>query len=320
MGAVPSYILSSSTDLQLDNATIEKQQALYKSLAGALETQNSLDSIFDQHVYRLYELNADVVNQMAPHYDAVSFLDYNVQELSSWLNTISQDDSTLEKVFKNSFTIYRDILKAGNFKHAIPQVNEVPPYQDYIDLLESRQPTAQLYLNAGLEIAMSRMLFDLHEAHKVLNKKRVEELVKFLTDAIITYGAYCIMLGYWEPDEDDTSDITESIRLYHNMLKAEPDKAEDHSDTGNSLLLSLAEEDASLYSSSSNIQRELLNLYAQNIPDQDLQNIKDLIANYFAEKAMDLADQVWEEKGWSEDDSHRLANTRMRTPYNSQNE
>ena len=70
----------------------------------------------------------------------------------------------------------------------------------------------------------------------------------------------------------------------------------------------------------SNLQLELLNLYAQDVSDQDLINIKDLIAQYFATKAMDLADQVWEEKGWTEANSHRLANTRMRTPYYSGNQ
>ena len=70
----------------------------------------------------------------------------------------------------------------------------------------------------------------------------------------------------------------------------------------------------------SNLQLALLNLYAQDVSDQDLINIKDLIAQYFATKAMDLADQVWEEKGWTGADSHRLANTRMRTPYHSGNQ
>lgn len=79
-------------------------------------------------------------------------------------------------------------------------------------------------------------------------------------------------------------------------------------------------ENTETYSSLSNLQLELLNLYAQNVSNQDLKNIKDLIAQYFAEQAMDIADKVWEDKGWNDEDSHRLANTRMRTPYNPQNQ
>ncbi|MEO0332913.1 MAG: hypothetical protein AAF223_14730 [Bacteroidota bacterium] len=50
-----------------------------------------------------------------------------------------------------------------------------------------------------------------------------------------------------------------------------------------------------------------------------MKNITNLTAQYFAEKAMDLADKIWEEKGRTEKDSNKLANTRMRTPYDSQN-
>ncbi|MGB3850295.1 MAG: hypothetical protein WA958_10035 [Tunicatimonas sp.] len=79
-------------------------------------------------------------------------------------------------------------------------------------------------------------------------------------------------------------------------------------------------DNAESYPSLSNLQLELLKLYAQNVSNQDLTNIRDLIAQYFAEQAMDMADQVWEDKGWTDEDSHRLANTRMRTPYSSQNQ
>jgi len=65
----------------------------------------------------------------------------------------------------------------------------------------------------------------------------------------------------------------------------------------------------------SNLQREILKLFAQNVPDEDLIAIRQLIARYFAEKAMDIADQVWETHGWTEEDAHRLAHTKMRTPY-----
>lgn len=41
-----------------------------------------------------------------------------------------------------------------------------------------------------------------------------------------------------------------------------------------------------------NLQLELVKLFAQEVPEEDLRNIKQLIANYFAEKAMDMADQV----------------------------
>lgn len=66
-----------------------------------------------------------------------------------------------------------------------------------------------------------------------------------------------------------------------------------------------------------NLQLELVKLFAKEVPEEDLKNIKQLIATYFAEKAMDKADKVWEEKGWTAEDAERMLQTKMRTPYPS---
>ena len=68
-----------------------------------------------------------------------------------------------------------------------------------------------------------------------------------------------------------------------------------------------------------NLQLEFLKLFSQKVSDDDLMEIKKLVSNYFAEKAIAAADRVWEEKGWTNEDMERLANTRMRTPYHSKN-
>lgn len=62
------------------------------------------------------------------------------------------------------------------------------------------------------------------------------------------------------------------------------------------------------------LQLEILQFFAQNPSEEDLKAIKLLIANYYAEKAVDMADQIWKENGWTAEDTDRLARTRMRTP------
>ena len=49
----------------------------------------------------------------------------------------------------------------------------------------------------------------------------------------------------------------------------------------------------------SNLQQELLKLYASNISDADLLAIKGFLAKFFAEKAIDEADKIWDEKGYT---------------------
>ena len=51
----------------------------------------------------------------------------------------------------------------------------------------------------------------------------------------------------------------------------------------------------------SNIQQELLKLYASNIAETDLLHIKQYLAKYFATNAIAEADNIWDEKGYNND-------------------
>ena len=47
----------------------------------------------------------------------------------------------------------------------------------------------------------------------------------------------------------------------------------------------------------SNLQLELLRLYGNGVSDESWREIKTILANYFADKATDAMDKVWDEKG-----------------------
>jgi hypothetical protein len=51
----------------------------------------------------------------------------------------------------------------------------------------------------------------------------------------------------------------------------------------------------------SNLQQELLKLYSSDISEADLLHIKRHLAKYFAFKAIGEADQIWDEKGYTND-------------------
>jgi hypothetical protein len=63
----------------------------------------------------------------------------------------------------------------------------------------------------------------------------------------------------------------------------------------------------------SNLQLELLRLYARDVPEADLVEIKHLLAQYFADKLSRRADQVWKEKGWTDDTMEDFLHTKMRS-------
>ena len=58
--------------------------------------------------------------------------------------------------------------------------------------------------------------------------------------------------------------------------------------------------DRSVKTPLSNVQSEMLKLFASNIPDEHLIELKKVMAKFLLEKARDKADKIWEEKGYDD--------------------
>lgn len=67
----------------------------------------------------------------------------------------------------------------------------------------------------------------------------------------------------------------------------------------------------------SNAQLELLKLFSTELTEQELKRI--LLAFKF-KRVTEMADKVWDEKGWTNEDMEKLLHTHLRTPYKSQEE
>lgn len=49
----------------------------------------------------------------------------------------------------------------------------------------------------------------------------------------------------------------------------------------------------------SNVQIELMKMFSHNLNDDDLVSLKRVLANFFAEKASDEMDKLWDQNNWS---------------------
>ena len=58
----------------------------------------------------------------------------------------------------------------------------------------------------------------------------------------------------------------------------------------------------------SNVQLELLKLYSTNLSDKDLTALKKLLAKFYAECAMQTADQIWDQKKLTDKDMEAWLN------------
>lgn len=61
----------------------------------------------------------------------------------------------------------------------------------------------------------------------------------------------------------------------------------------------------------SNLQVELLQLYANGVSDEYLAEIKEMIARFLLAKAREEAGRVWLDKGYSEETAQRLVQGEM---------
>jgi hypothetical protein len=61
-----------------------------------------------------------------------------------------------------------------------------------------------------------------------------------------------------------------------------------------------------------NVQLELLKTFSHQLPESDLIELKKTLALFFAQRLTDQADQVWEQKNWTDKDVDRMLNTKMR--------
>ena len=61
-----------------------------------------------------------------------------------------------------------------------------------------------------------------------------------------------------------------------------------------------------------NLQLELLKVFSRPVSEDDLLAIRKFLSNYFAEKAMNLADEVWDKNQWTDEEAARMMNEHLR--------
>ena len=65
-----------------------------------------------------------------------------------------------------------------------------------------------------------------------------------------------------------------------------------------------------------NLQVELIKMFNRQVPEEQLLEIKNLLAKYFADVATHEMDKLWVENNWSNDTMEEWLEEHHRTPYN----
>ena len=59
-------------------------------------------------------------------------------------------------------------------------------------------------------------------------------------------------------------------------------------------------------------QRELLTLFRHDLPEETWQELRGVISRFFAERAIEAANRVWDERGWTDADAERMLHAHYR--------
>ncbi len=61
-----------------------------------------------------------------------------------------------------------------------------------------------------------------------------------------------------------------------------------------------------------NVQLELLKTFSHQLSDTDIVELRRVLALFFAQRAIQQANKVWDEKEWTNEDVDRMLETKMR--------
>jgi hypothetical protein len=64
-----------------------------------------------------------------------------------------------------------------------------------------------------------------------------------------------------------------------------------------------------------NLQLELLKTFSYDLSKSQINEIREILAKYFAQKAVSEMDKFWEENDWSDETIKKLAEKHLRTKY-----
>jgi len=67
-----------------------------------------------------------------------------------------------------------------------------------------------------------------------------------------------------------------------------------------------------------NLQLELLKLFSFQVNENQLTEIRDILAKYFADQATAEMDNLWTDKQWTNETMDNWVNEHLRTPYKEQ--
>jgi hypothetical protein len=192
--------------------------------------EQSVDQVADSLLENVFNLRFELIEWLAKKNKDLNFyiqsfnqhLAVNLQlaPYSILANTISSVLLSYEHIiaprFESIYNSFEDITSVVQ--------NDKPTYSMFKMLALHPSPQIQSvknWIDSSLQLEIGLLVSDLILTNQLpLSNKRIEEeLVEFLNRIIIRFGAYSIFTGFWVPNIDDTSNLTNSMKILSATLE-----------------------------------------------------------------------------------------------------
>lgn len=182
---------------------------------------NHISEVADSLLESMFKLRFDILEWLVENDRKTNdYFDFINERIAANLQLTPYSDlaKTISYVLLNYEKITApNIEKLSQHINKI-QHNEKPEYQTLKEL--SRHPSSQIrslknWVDASLQLEVGIIVADLILTEQIpFSKERIEpELIAFLEDTIMQFGAYSIYTGYWKPNSNDVSNSTNSMQI-----------------------------------------------------------------------------------------------------------
>ena len=65
----------------------------------------------------------------------------------------------------------------------------------------------------------------------------------------------------------------------------------------------------------SNVQLELLKTFSHQLSESEILELRKILAQFFAQRAIELANEAWDKNEWTDEDVNRMLETKMRKKF-----
>jgi len=222
--AIGLFLAKEGSDKKVFGEEIDKLMAdLIDDLILSVQ-QHHINIVADGLIERMFSLRVKILEWMREHEHTRDLFQQGLQEYlndkikhstySVLIHAVSDAIMHIQKIsasYINSQEFWRDIGNSGVDHLDIS-------YSQAEALAESSLPERQYvkkYVDASLKLEMSLIVAELVLTNKIkMSRQRIEqELIDYIYTYLNRYGAYAIFTGFWKPDPEDESTLTNRMKI-----------------------------------------------------------------------------------------------------------